>query len=146
MNITRASREDVPEIYRLYSEEMNQGHGFEPTPLYELDDFYDYLKDPRVIILVSKEEKNLAGFIISYDLLDWAYMDVVCVAKNFRGKNIGGRLIDELFKINPKLESIEACYYSDDVIMENFFKKNKIEFNRKPMIWVVKVNKNLLKP
>lgn len=137
MVIIRADKADVPEIYRLYREEMNQGHNFEPIT-YKLDDFYEYVNDPRTILLVYREEEKTVGFIVAYDFLNWAYIDIVCVNSKHRGKSIGSALIEHLFKMKSNWDCIEACYYSDDLALEKFFKKNNFKFNNKPTIWVAK--------
>ncbi|VVB75731.1 Acetyltransferase (GNAT) family protein [Candidatus Tiddalikarchaeum anstoanum] len=140
-NIFHAEKEDIPEIYRLYTKETNLGHDFEPI-LHKIKDFYDYLKNKQSILLVYKIEGEVAGFTLLYDMISWGYLDIICINKKYRNKGIASKLIEHALDIRHEAwESLEACYFEGDNGVESFFKKNNFTLNKKPTIWVAKDTK-----
>jgi len=139
--IRRAKKEDIKSVYKIYSDDTHDGHDFEPIT-YSIKDFYEYCPDKRTLLLVYEEKGAVMGFVLAYDLLKWCYLDILCVSKKFRNKGIGLKLINKIFALKPKFDSIEMCYYSDDTVMQKYLEKNNFKFNDKKTTWVSMNKKN----
>jgi len=104
MKIRNATKKDKKAISELY---------YELHPIEEKENKEKGLLVPieksriKPVILVAEENKKVVGFIwghfIQYGFFKYGTIDEFFVKKDFRGKGIGGKLIDEILKKLQKM-------------------------------------------
>jgi len=61
------------------------------------------------------------GFILFFDHVTWGYIELLCVSKYHRNKNVGKSLLNSVN--NKKWGVVELCCLVDDVETIKFTKK-----------------------
>jgi len=132
--VRRATVCDVPSINWLYM--SNENTRREPIK-YDESDFTDYVKDGRSMLLVYDDGREIVGFLLAYDLVNWCYIDVLIIRPDRVRKGIGSALVRYLSMMNDGWDCIEVCYYVDQRI-EGFFTGLGFDTNDAVTRWVTR--------
>lgn len=107
LTVLRAVLSDVPAIYDLYRQTI---HSLNST--YDAIDFEHLVMDrERSLLLVAKMDVELAGILLAFDNVVWAYVDIFYVAKKWRAGGVGKALAKGfLDHTKPKWHTAVLCH------------------------------------
>lgn len=124
--IENGSMENLEQIVHFNYEIFKGMYEKEP---YSLKQYQDKLKGMEPIILIAKEDEELAGDSISFGRDNSFYVWILGVNKKHRGKGIGSSLLDknEQFAQESGYESISAKVYNVSENMQHLLKQRGYE-------------------
>lgn len=98
----------------------------------DMKDYLNKIAGKNDLFLVAEIEKKVVGFVLGEELLGkCAYAHLMAVDNNFRGKGIGGELMETLKK-KAKIKKIDYLFFfapKENSKLVEFYKNHK--FNRK---------------
>ena len=88
---------------------------------YNIDSFNLYIKSNQVELLVYDFSGCVVGFILTFDMVDWGFIEVVAVKPEFRRAGIGKKLINHVIAHKkPQWFVTETCYNKIDRGVKKF--------------------------
>lgn len=116
MGIRVATQSDVDDIVQIY-QQINI-KTMKTDVKFTKSDFEKHVDNSNIYVY---DIDKIVGFILFYDHITWAYIEVLCVDKNFRGNGIGNKLLNTIK--NESWNRIELCCHISDVDVINFVEK-----------------------
>ncbi len=119
--VRKAYPSDASSIFRIHLESLE---GLDEED-YEWFTGILRVRSRRRKVLVAEQDGRIIGFIIAYKYRDRAYIDSLAVDQEYRGKGIGGKLLEEMEKIlvSEGVEKITLSVKKDNYSALGFYLK-----------------------
>lgn len=90
-----------------------------------------FLEEEAYTIHVYKEEDQVLGFISSWEMHDFTYVDHFAIHEEARGMGLGSKIIKEVDRTNDKPICLEVEYPETEIAARriNFYKRNGLFLN-----------------
>ncbi len=119
--------EDVDSIFKIHLESLS---GIDPE---DYEWYYNLVKlrSKRRIIRVAVEDGKVVGFILAYKHRSTAYIDALAVHPEYRGKGLGGILLDKLEEelVLRRVRKIYLSVKNDNIPALGFYLKHGYRIN-----------------
>lgn len=136
--IRLAVLEDAARIYEIYCGYLNKQVQSECK--YNLESFELYIDSEHVNIHVYENNSIIIGFILTFDMVDWGFIEVVSVDPAHRRKGIASQLIKHVIQHpKPLWFVIESCYNLSDNGVDTLLKNTGFQPSSQRTEWVYKV-------
>jgi len=119
MLVRRATDADTAAIQALYDHHKNSPEVLGLT--FIASDWPLYLSAPHVSLLVAENRGHVQGFLLGFDLVNWAYVEILVVSKEARSQGAGSALL-EAFEHSggDRWVAVELCLDPDDRSLANW--------------------------
>lgn len=134
LHVRQAKPDDAEAVLNLYR--FAAIPGSTGCLVYEAEHFRKFAEAPQARFYVAEADGRIVGFILGYDLVVWAYIDMIVVSEDWRRKGVAGAMLGVLeMEPGDKWRTIEMCHMADAQMLKDFADRSGFGTNGGAWSW-----------
>lgn len=134
LHVRQAKPEDAAAVHQLYR--FAAIPGSTGCLVFEPDHFRKFAEAPQARFYVAEAGDRIVGFVLAYDLVVWAYVDMIVVSEDWRRKGVAGAMLGVLeMDSGDKWRTIEMCHMADAHMLKDFADRSGYKTNGGDWTW-----------